>query len=279
MVLDQCKRDFIIPALKNFSLNSGLEVSPAQDVTYLIANLVDEARSSYLNEMENQDTNTNSRNTSMSEGAVEFSPNLSASTSPSSPNNISNKRKITNNEDSIKRNAIDFDYLSKSAEKSSSKKVNPSSKKSKTSNLETNSFNLKFNSETKFVLGKNVNELFFQQLSNENANTNETHKSIYSKYPKLFKYEADTNDRQWLTENSIIKRKNIKCFILIFSEIEELFSNLKFENNDAFIEANSNASPTSKLFESNAVLSKNLKTFNLPDTILYKLNRQYFYRK
>ena len=61
------------------------------------------------------------------------------------------------------------------------------------------------------IFTKNVNEIFFQQLSNnENVTTNETHKSIYSKYPNIFKYEADAADRQWLTENSIIKRKNIK---------------------------------------------------------------------
>lgn len=77
------------------------------------------------------------------------------------------------------------------------------------------------NSETLFVLGKNVNEIFIAN----NINT----KSIYSQFPNLFKYEADNEDRLWLFENSIIERKNFKCFIYLQSEITDLF--VQFELN------------------------------------------------
>ncbi len=280
MVIDQCKQDFIIPALKNFNLNSGGQgvITSTEDVSYLIANLVDEARFSYLNETESKDSEINSRNTSSSDLPEPLSPNLSTSTGPSSPSTAS-KRKIPIDDDfSINDSAM----VSGVTERIQSEKPN-SLKKSKTENLETSNPKLKLNLETKFVLGKNVNDIFFQHISNnENMSTNETHKSIYSKYPNVFKYEADAADRQWLTENSIIKRKNIKCFILLFSEIEELLAEIKFGKNENDNEQNdkkAESNTSNSRVESNALLLKKLKSFNLPDAILYKLNRQYLYRK
>ena len=271
--------------MKNFCLNSSEQDalnSSTDDVSFLIENLVDEARVRYLNEISNKDSEANSRNASSSDIIEQLSPNLSTSTSPSSTT-VSSKRKNTLDEDVVKHDLDQTPSIGivDKVLKEKSKKV----KKSKQDNLDISNLKLKFTLETKFVLGKNVNEIFFQQLSNnENVTTNETHKSIYSKYPNIFKYEADAADRQWLTENSIIKRKNIKCFILIFNEIEELFANIKLEKNANGNEQNhdkaeSNCNGISGRLETNAFLLKKLKTFNLPDPILYKLNRQYLYRK
>jgi len=151
----------------------------------------------------------------------------------------------------------------------------------------------KLNKETKFVLGKTVNEIFLRHpqlnqvnidLNNNNhsnnpncfpnANADEVelnenssnHKSIYTKYPNLFRYEADQSDRQWLNENRIIKRKNLKCYLLLFEEIGQLFSNTNSQDlaNDEFS------------FES---ISQQLKTFTLPDSILFKINKSYAFKK
>jgi hypothetical protein len=280
MVIDQCKQDFIIPALKNYNVNSDGQgvISSTEDVSYLIANLVDEARFSYLNESEKKDSEINSRNTSSSDIPDPLSPNLSTSTGPCSPS-IASKRKITIDDD---LGITDSAMISGLTEKLQNEKTN-NLKRSKIENLESSNPKLKLNLDTKFVLGKNVNDIFFQHISNnENMSTNETHKSIYSKYPNVFKYEADAADRQWLTENSIIKRKNIKCFILIFNEIEELLAEIKFGKNENENEQNdkkTDCNNSNSRVESNALLLEKLKSFNLPDAILYKLNRQYLYRK
>jgi len=79
------------------------------------------------------------------------------------------------------------------------------------------------NSNTLFVLGKNLNELFL----NENTNGAKNGTNIYSQLPNIFKYEADNEDRLWLCENSIIERKNYKTYIFRLSDI----LNLNFNSN------------------------------------------------
>lgn len=132
------------------------------------------------------------------------------------------------------------------------------------------------------MLGKIVNELFInnqQQTNDQLDETNEANhnnKSIYTRYPNIYKYEADHYDRKWLTENSIIKRKNLKCYILVLSEAEELITNspssfhLDLTNNN-----NSSSEKSDKQVVNRDVLIKKLKPFNLPDSILYKLNKHY----
>jgi hypothetical protein len=151
----------------------------------------------------------------------------------------------------------------------------------------------KLNKETKFVLGKTVNEIFLRhphlnqtssdptnKIVNTNSNSflnenvdevdfnenNTNYKSIYAKYPNLFRYEADQSDRQWLNENHIIKRKNFKCYLLLFDEIEQLFLNTNNQES-----ANDEIS-----FE---LISQQLKTFTLPESILFKINKSYLFKK
>lgn len=187
---------------------------------------------------------------------------------------------------------------------------------------------IKFNSSTKFVLGKIVNDLFIkynqqqqQQLLNENSNLNNqdesanenntqnnTNKTIYSKYPQMFRYEADQNDRQWLFDNDHIKRKNFKCYLLLFEDVDHLFSLLKpdqqqnkdnqkeEDENDSADEDNFDTLPdnnNNNLNDTNQPLvqvreqdnikklkiTKKLSPFTLPESILYKINRQYYYRR
>lgn len=153
-------------------------------------------------------------------------------------------------------------------------------------------------SKTKFVLGKNANEIYFklQQQFNETSlcedsstnnsnNENSNTKSIYTKFPNLFRYEADQDDRHWLNENQIIKRKNLKCFLLIFDEIDELFTTsfrlTSSSNNQSKAETNEDDLVKSDEFslENKESILKQLKTFTLPDSILYKLKRQYCNKK
>jgi hypothetical protein len=206
----------------------------------------------------------------------------------------------------------------------------------------------KFNKQCRFVLGKNVNEMytkFQQQLNESNINSSrlnenvvacsaittttatttatgtvetpssggsgmpnglsecsfenqQTTKSIYSRYPQLFRYEADQHDRHWLNENSIIKRKNLKCYLLAYDEIEELFRTV-FKDDDSAtddcrpgagiedsaaskksVEENDDENENDSESECNRStitrqeFNKCLSPFTLPDFILYKLNRQ-----
>lgn len=138
-----------------------------------------------------------------------------------------------------------------------------------------------FSPETKFVLGKSVNDVFLQiqhQLyevnsddSNSSANQNDSinPKSIYSRFPNLFRYGADQQDRQWLSENQIIKRKNIKCNILLLDDINELFKNfLKFN-------CDHNRQESNILQNERDLILKKLKTFSLPEFILNKFKKNY----
>jgi hypothetical protein len=130
----------------------------------------------------------------------------------------------------------------------------------------------KYDLYTKFVLGKNVNELFTlmqqqqQQSQSQDTtdNNNNKKRSIYTKFPHLFKYSPDNEDKEWLNNRHIIKRKNIKCFLLCYDQVIQLLdaslSNGQTINNDHYLNK-----------------KKELKTFKLPDFILYKLNKQNFY--
>jgi hypothetical protein len=108
-----------------------------------------------------------------------------------------------------------------------------------------------------------------------NTNNNTNSKSIYSNYPDLFRYEADQDDRQWLNEKSIIKRKNIKCFLIQLDQVEELFNKELFGD---FL--NSDGTNRADLGLSRKSISERLKhsSFTLPDAILYKLNRKFVFR-
>ena len=278
-VIEQCKKDFIIPALKNNSLNSGLAIngtsdlssasSSCQDVTYLVVNLVEEARQSFINEIQNK---VNGGDVPMNQDitADDLSPDLSTSSSSGSPLNSLKRKNDSAIVDENNNNTNNDSYANMN--ENDHKKSKCADKKAKLS------------AETKFLLGKNVNDIFFEQSQNANnsdyVSSNENnHKSIYSTYPSLFKYEADATDRQWLTEHSIIKRKNLKCFILLFSEIEELFANFKLDKADNN-ELDCDEKPSSNTSNSsNNVLYKKLKPFSLPETILYKVNKQYLYNK
>lgn len=148
------------------------------------------------------------------------------------------------------------------------------------------------NSETKFVLGKNVNDIFleiqqqFHEVNSEDSNSLVTAdstypKSIYSRFPNLFRYEADQQDRHWLNENQVLKRRNIKCIILLLDEINELFeSNFKLNSRNGLKQKECdriqelNDSPDEK----NLILKK-LKSFSLPEFILNKLKKNYNIRK
>jgi hypothetical protein len=95
------------------------------------------------------------------------------------------------------------------------------------------------------------NEMRANTPSNFEQN-NVNNKSIYTKCPHLFRYNADRDDRIWLADNNIIVKKNYKCYILILDEVENLFDNLKFD------------------FTKN----NEFKSFMLPDSIIKKLQRK-----
>lgn len=147
---------------------------------------------------------------------------------------------------------------------------------------------------------------------NQNIDNNQQ-KSIYSKYPNLFRYEADQLDRHWLFDKAIIKRKNLKCYVLVLDDVLEMFMvALKLDNCEEMVKrlsemlgrregdenegdeedlvgsesggeeatvTSSSLSTTNKSPLSQELLYKKLKPFSLPDSILYKLNRQYFKNK
>jgi predicted AAA+ superfamily ATPase len=130
-----------------------------------------------------------------------------------------------------------------------------------------------------------------QQQTNTEPQQQQQHqqqsKSIYSKHPELFRYEADQFDRQWLNEHSIIKRKNLKCYLIALDDILDVFkSSLRLATdldvyervNQVFISSSTTNDSSSSASRNNGrdLLVKKLKPFSLPDFILYKLNRQYF---
>jgi hypothetical protein len=136
--------------------------------------------------------------------------------------------------------------------------------------------------QTKFILGKLVNDIYKKYLHSSPTTANDdqsdpnnnTSKSIYSNFPHLFRYEADQDDRHWLNEKSIIKRKNLKCFLLLVDEVEDLFASINIYHSGMI----SNDSSSNQLLDLDKdSISKKIKNsaFTLPDSILYKLNKKY----
>ncbi len=138
--------------------------------------------------------------------------------------------------------------------------------------------------QTKFILGKLINDIYKKYLHSSSTNTandeqtdpnNNTSKSIYSSYPHLFRYEADQDDRHWLNEKLIIKRKNLKCFLLLVDEVEDLFASINIYHSGSVL--NDSSSENQLLNLDKDSVSKKIKNsaFTLPDSILYKLNKKY----
>jgi hypothetical protein len=288
-------------------------------------------------------------------------PNLKAKNSYSSGIYADSRTKLDNHK-KRKTSPIDSSQNDSSDENGSIKKLKenttiPSS--DIIAECNNNNKNFKFNQTTRFVLGKNVNEIYAilqqglnddssslstttiststsmtntsttttttsssTQLSNNTNNNNNPNpnidnnqqKSIYSKYPHLFRYEADQLDRHWLFDKAIIKRKNLKCYVLVLDDVLEMFMvALKLDNcgemvkrlsemlgrregdanegdeedlvgsesggEEAVATSSSSLSTTNKSPLSQELLYRKLKPFCLPDSILYKLNRQYFKNK
>lgn len=153
---------------------------------------------------------------------------------------------------------------------------NHNEEKSKMDMITRSSSALRFDSTTKFVLGKSVNELFLKQ---QQANTNETQEdeqlqgktSVYAKYPHLLKYDPDHDDRAWLSEKNIIRRKNLKCYLLMWSQVKEMLLN----DSEMFKNAGGGGGSNYEFTDDDS-LAKVLKPFHLPEFIVYKINKQYF---
>lgn len=162
---------------------------------------------------------------------------------------------------------------------------------------------------TQFVLGKNVNEIYdgvkqslgnettsslnmstssvsggggggenetSQQQSHESAEPNKS--SMYSRYPTLFRYEADQIDRQWLNEQAIIKRKNHKCYLFALDDVVEHFRvSFKFADQRDMFETLNDQSTTTTNSSRDLFINK-LKPFSVPDFILFKINRQFYFK-
>ena len=162
-------------------------------------------------------------------------------------------------------------------------------------------------SDTKFVLGKLVNELYKSQQQQDKSSgeaNNElnddsssvatesntgAYKSIYSENSSMFRYEADQFDRQWLSENSIIKRKNVKCILLLWDEASDLLldshnannssaSNSQIESVPPPCSASSGAVNVAVSEKSELLLRDKLRPFTLPQFILSKINQEFALR-
>lgn len=252
------KQSFIDPAVKNFNQNKNDSPISENEMFVFILGLVDDAKKN-LFDFENKNS--------------AFGYNLTAPI----------KRKL-------RRDSIDD--LTELELSNETKR-----KKSKFRNLNSEEKNDKkeliFNSETKFVLGKNANDIFlelqqqFYEVNSEDSYSSVSQadwaypKSIYSRFPNLFRYEADQQDRHWLNDNQILKRRNIKCIILLLDEINELFKdNFKLNSSNGLKDTEnenrqeSNDSPDEK----DLILGK-LKSFSLPKFILNKLKKNYSIRK
>lgn len=88
-----------------------------------------------------------------------------------------------------------------------------------------------------FVSDKSISEEFNQSIN------------LYRQTPNLFKYEADIEDKNWLLDNSIIERKNLKVNLYIYNNIINIMKDLKEDHK--------------------------LKYFKVPDFILFKIKKQY----
>lgn len=193
---------------------------------------------------------------------------------------INNKRKLQNDNDSINSNTNDDDddddddndednsnATNDSELDVTISSLNSNNKRHKTSN-DNSSLEFKLlnkdrliNEKTLFVFGKNANDLINNnQTTSLNENQiNNNNKSIYAKYPYLFKYEADQLDKQWLSKNNGLNRKVVICNILFYDDILKIIETLN--NNVNLLDEN--------------YLKKKLKPFELPENILFKIKNQY----
>jgi hypothetical protein len=138
---------------------------------------------------------------------------------------------------------------------------------------------------TKFVLGKYANKLYLLTTSTPvsterdfGLNTN-NNKSIYTKYPHLFKYESDQTDKQWLFENSIIDKKMVRLYIFLYNDLVDLFSSATFNENESDSEYESDEAVSldgNEKSERVEFIHKKLKPFNLPQSMIHKIKKQYF---
>lgn len=141
---------------------------------------------------------------------------------------------------------------------------------------------------TKFVLGKMANKLYLLTTSTPvsierdfGLNTN-NNKSIYTKYPHLFKYESDQSDKQWLFENSIIDKKMVRLYIFLYNDLVDLFSSATFNENESYSEDESDEAVSldgNEKSERVEFINKKLKPFNLPQSMIQKIKKQYLYFK
>ena len=147
-------------------------------------------------------------------------------------------------------------------------------------------------------MGQNANKLFLL-TSVENDNNNNNNKSIYTKYPRLFKYELDQVDKQYLFDNLIIPKKMVKLYIFLYIDLLELFKTAIFNKKNEIEEGCSDdeedvlGSDEVQLVEKEATgtsdsvngennknriefINKQLNPFQLPQFMIYKLKKQYF---
>ena len=137
------------------------------------------------------------------------------------------------------------------------------------------------------MLGRNANKLYLLTTSENDfggSNTN-NNKSIYTKYPNLFKYESDQADKQLLFDNAIIQKKMVKLYIFLYNDLLELFSTATF-NDENEIERSEDESDTEcdRSLESteeiknsrSEFINKKLRPFELPQSMINKIKKQYF---
>jgi hypothetical protein len=146
---------------------------------------------------------------------------------------------------------------------------------------------------TKFVLGQNANKLYLLTSAVENDLV--FHKSIYTKYPALFKYELDHFDKQWLFDNLIIRKKMVKLYIFIFADLLELFKTATFDKKKEIENISSGSDEDGEDVEEDVkeakrvsdnvydendknrieFIKKHLSPFQLPQLIINKIKKQY----
>lgn len=162
---------------------------------------------------------------------------------------------------------------------------------------------------------------------NNNNDASSNNKSIYTKYPNLFKYESDQADKKWLFDNSFIQKKVVKCYLLLYSDLNEIFmptntspTSTTSSSSSSSASLNANSSTNNKdnasnldsddencdhsstnnnvtsdddtademtteelkataIYENNSknleFFNQTLKPFKLPESIIYKIKKQY----
>lgn len=272
--LDSFRLDFVEPIMNNLKQNKTSDVIRQDDVAYLMIGLLDDARKSFKDR---------------------HLPQFATASESCSTSTL--KRKSSDDDESTEKENETAKQAKKAVEESDdAEKRTPTSAGS---SVGSSVFDVIFKpvsieASTRFVLGKHVNELYLQlhqdgtgssspnnilnsgTSSSNTASINGTTKSIYTKYPTLFKYEADQADRQWLTEKSILKRKNLKCYILIYDEVLDLFR-FKFfaaADNNGNSKSSEHVDADSSRIKMDSMMRK-LRAFHLSEKIIDKLRRQY----